>query len=443
MPLDYADPGGRSINIALIRLPATEQANRIGSLLTNPGGPGASGVDFVRQNAEQIFSADLRDHFDIVGFDPRGVGDSTAVVCVDDATMDKLNDLDPSPDTPAEQKALIDAARQFDAACQANSSDLLPHMSTADAARDMDLIRAAVGDPKMTYLGFSYGTFLGATYAGLFPDHVRAFVLDGALDPTLTFDQRNETQAVSFAQTFNRFLEFCASDKTCQFRNGGKPGPAFDALMARIDKTPLPATAIGDPRTVGPGLAFTGMLAALYSRSTWDILGQGLALAQKGDGSILLLLADSYNERQPDGSYHNVSAANNAVNCLDYVAPTDPAAYQAQAPELEKEAPRFGEVVAYSGLTCAFWPVHPTSDPGVITAAGAPPIVVVGTTGDPATPYDWAVKLAGQLRSGVLLTREGEGHTAYGTSDCINSAVDTYLIDLTVPANGTTCKSGT
>lgn len=439
VPLDYTHPAGRKISIALVRLPAADPAKRIGALVVNPGGPGGSGVEFVESSAEGLFSQELRDHFDIVGFDPRGVGDSTAVECVNGPALDRLNALDPTPETPAERLALIDGAKEFVAACTKNSGDLLPFMSTADAARDMDRLRAALGEARLTYLGFSYGTYLGTVYAALFPTRVRALVLDGAVDPAQSFDQRNEAQAAGFARALNAFLDDCKTRPACAFYNGGKPADAFDALMRRIDSEPLPAVAIADKRPVGAGEAFTGVLAALYAQAAWPALAQGLALAQRGDGSVLLLLADSYNQRQPDGSYKNVAAANNAVNCLDNVVPTDVRAYDAMVPALERVAPRFGAAIAYSGLSCAFWPVHPARDTGAIAAAGAPPILVVGTTGDPATPYQWAVNLAGELESGVLLTRKGEGHTAYGESPCIERHVDRYLISLDVPPPDTTC----
>ena len=441
VPIDYTDPPVGSIELALIRLPAAGPGPRIGDLLTDPGGPGDSGVDFVRSEGQQVFSARLRAQFDIIGFDPRGVGASDPIQCVDGPTMDRLIALDPTPDTAAERQALIDGAKSFDAGCEAHSRALLPYMSTIDAARDMDLIRAALGDATVTYLGFSYGTFLGSTYANLYPGRVRAFVLDGAIDPTLSFTETLAQQATSYDGALSRFLAACAASPNCAFSNGGRPQAAFSALMARIDQSPLPALRSGDPRPVGPGEALTAVAAAMYDQTSWPILAQGLALAQAGDGSILLALADAYDQRSPNGTFSNISAANTAVTCADSVVPTSVATYERLAQTLKTTAPWFGPSEAYGGLECAFWPLHPAHDPVAPRAPGAPPIVVIGTTGDPATPYAWAVKLASDLDSGVLLTRKGEGHTAYGgKSACIDDAVDSYLITLTVPARGTVCS---
>ena len=441
VPIDYANPANGSISLALIRLPATNPSTRIGDLLTNPGGPGESGVDFVRNNGQSAFSDALRAQFDIIGFDPRGVGASDPVKCVDGPTMDTLNELDLFPTTAAQRTALFDGAKTFDSGCEAHSGALLPFLTTVDAAKDMEQIRIALGDPKLTYLGFSYGTFLGSTYADLFPGNIRALVLDGAVDATLSYTAGLQQQTKSFAGSFTRFLAACAADTSCPFYNGGQPGPAYDRLMASIEANPLPATELGDPRLVGPSEAFIGTITALYDQSAWPILEQGLALAQAGDGSILLELADTYFERDASGTYANISAANTAVNCADYVAPTDPATYVALANQLETQIPRFGEPSVYFSLNCAYWPFHPSHDPVAPTAKGAPPIVVIGTTGDPATPYSWAQKLAGELSSGVLLTRTGEGHTAYGKSDCIDGLVDAYLLTLAVPKTGTVCAS--
>ena len=441
VPIDYDQPAQGSIDLALIRLPATNPATKIGELVTNPGGPGESGVDFVRTSAESAFSAALRAQFDIVGFDPRGVGASDPIECVDGPTMDRLDELDQDPTTTSGQNALISGAKTFDAGCEANSGALLPFMTTIDAAKDLEQIRIALGEPKLTYLGFSYGTFLGSTYANLYPGHVRAFVLDGAVDATLPFATSIAGQAQGFAGAFSRFLADCASRPSCAFYNNGRPGPAYDALMTRITQSPLPATAMGDPRPVGEGEALTGVITALYDQTAWPILAQGLALAQTGDGSILLELADTYYERNADGTYANISSANAAVNCADSVVPTNIATYEALARQLSAQNPRFGAAAVYSSLDCAFWPFHPSHDPVAPVATGAPPILVVGTTGDPATPYAWAQKLAKELSSGVLLTRTGEGHTAYGKSACIDGLVDAYLLTLAVPAAGTVCPS--
>ena len=213
----------------------------------------------------------------------------------------------------------------------------------------MDRIREALGEAKLTYFGFSYGTFLGTVYAGLFPDHVRALVLDGAIDPNQALEQRLATQAKGFDDALDAFLAQCKTDATCAFHNDGHPAEAYDALMAKIDAGPLPATVMQDPRPVGPGEAFIGVLFALYARDSWPTLAQALDMAQGGDGSLLLAMSDAYNDRQPDGTYSNEAAANNAVNCTDYKVPTDPAAYEAMVPDLQKVAPRFGQAIAYSG----------------------------------------------------------------------------------------------
>jgi pimeloyl-ACP methyl ester carboxylesterase len=440
VPLDHANPGGRTIDLGLIRLPAKDAAGRIGSLVTNPGGPGGSGVDFVRNSGASVFSR-LQERFDIVSFDPRGVGESSPISCLSGSEMDELISLDPTPDTGGERDALIEGAREFVMGCERESGDILPFLSTDAVARDLDLIRAALGEDRLTYLGFSYGTFLGTVYASLYPDRIRAFVLDGAVDATLDTEAQLTEQATGFEQALDRFLADCAKRPACSFHEGGNTAAAFDALMERIDDSALPAVATRDSRPVGPGEAFNAMVVAMYDKSLWDALAQGLALAERGDGSILLLLSDALTERQPDGSYGSLIPVLNATNCLDYPAPTDVAFYDGLAMRLEQKAPRFGEAFGYS-FTCAFWPIRSERSLDPIAATGAPPLLVVGSTGDPATPYEWSVKLAAQLESGVLLTRDGEGHTAYGgTSACIDGAVDAYLIDLSVPKDGTVCRS--
>ena len=438
VPLDYAKPGGRTIALALDRHPAGGPAGaRIGSLLVNPGGPGVSGVDALDFEVALLSKAVL-DSFDIIGFDPRGVARSAPIRCLDGPALDAYFHLDPAPTTMVGFDALVAAAKAFDQGCQSRSGDLLPFVSTENAARDMDQIRQAVGDPKLTYLGFSYGTLLGATYAELFPGRVRAMTLDGAVDPAIDPITFNVAQSAAFDKQLDAFFADCASRSSCAWKPGGDLRAAFDALMARIRARPLPGAGA---RTVGPGEAFIAVAWPLYDRASWGSLALALNRAGRGDGSVLLGFFDQYTRRGPDGSYSNQQDANSAINCLDAPWPTDPAVLLQDAPVAAKAAPAFGVADLYGGLSCAFWPVPPTGHPHAIRADGSPAIVVVGSTGDPATPYAQSQGLAGELAQGVLVTRVGDGHTGYRSSGCVRRAVDDYLVKLVVPANGTTCPT--
>ena len=440
VPRDYAAPSGGYMDISVIEMPATDHSHRIGSLIVDPGGPGASGVEFVRSAIQAaVFPDELRKHFDIVGFDPRGVNSSTAIRCIDN--LDEQAKLDPTPDDAAQIKALVDSARNYARQCAKHNDTTLPYLSTDAVARDLDVIRAAVGDERLTYLGFSYGTLIGSLYADLFPDHIRAMVLDGAIDPAIDLRELRFGQAKAFEGALRDFLDYCSARQTCEFYEGGKSTQAFDTLMASIDKKSLPATVIGSSRRVGPGLAWFGVLAALYSTDTWPTLATALSLAKSGDGSLLMLLADPYRGRKANGSYSNLQDAYTANTCLDYAAPTDVKVYTSWARDLAAAAPHFAPLLAYNDLPCAFWPVPAERTPKPVKAAGAPPIVVVGSTRDPATPYAWATALAKELDSGILVTREGDGHTGYQASLCVRKAVDGYLLDLVVPKDGLTCKS--
>jgi pimeloyl-ACP methyl ester carboxylesterase len=379
----------------------------------------------------------LRERFDIVGFDPRGVNSSTAIRCIDN--LDGHAALDPSPDDTAELEALVESAREYAEACARRNDATLPYLSTDAVARDLDLIRAAVGDDQLTYLGFSYGTLIGAMYAERFPDHVRAMALDGAIDPSLDLERFRSDQGEGFERALGAFLADCARRTGCAFHEGGKAAAAFDALMASIDRDPIPAPRTGDPRLVGPGLAWSAVLGALYSESYWPVLALALAQAKDGDGSLMLAISDPFRGRKPNGSYSNMQDAYVGNTCLDYPAPTDVNVFTGWASQLTAAAPHFAQFVAYNDLVCAFWSVPAQGMPRAITAEGAPPIVVVGTTGDPATPYHWAEALTEQLESGVLVTYEGEGHTGYGDSECIQDTVDDYLLELNVPKKGLRC----
>ncbi|MFC4591730.1 alpha/beta hydrolase [Sphaerisporangium corydalis] len=435
VPLDYAKPGKDRIALSVVRLPASggrKAGRKIGSLLLNPGGPGGSGLDYAR-SAMTVVSARLRERFDIVGFDPRGVGDSAPVRCPTGPQLDRFLGLDPTPDTPAEIEEGEDAARQYARGCAARSGELLAHVGTPDAARDMDVLRAALGDDKLTYLGKSYGTYLGATYADLFPGKVRALVLDGALDPKLTKADISKVQARGFDLAFESFLRDCFTAKDCPFkaRTVDKATAEATALLDGTDKTPLRNTA--DKRKVGEGIALTGLLYPLYDEKAWPYLRQALAAAFKGDGTILLRFADLYNGRRADGTYSNETEAHIAINCLDHpysAAPTPPA----------PKSSLMGKYLTDGKGPCAYWPVKSTSTPRPLHAKGAAPIVVVGTIRDPATPYQWSRALASQLSSGRLLTFDGDGHTAYGRgSTCVDTLIDRYFLSLKPPPAGTTC----
>jgi pimeloyl-ACP methyl ester carboxylesterase len=439
VPRDYGAPSSGYLTIALIRQPASDPKDRIGSLVVNPGGPGASGVEFVRGTAEQgIFPTALRKRFDIVGFDPRGVNASSAIRCIDN--LDPQARLDPSPDDPGELEELVDSARDYAAECATRNDATLPYLSTDAVAQDLDLIRQAVGDKKLSYLGFSYGTLIGSLYTQRYPERIRAMVLDGAMDPSLDLEQFRSGQADGFEKSLTAFLDDCKAKERCDFHAGGKPRAAFDSLMASIEAKPLPASFDRERRQVGPFVASYAVLAALYDSASWPALAQALEVARQGDGSLLLRISDPYQGRKPNGSYSNQHDAYTANTCLDFAAPKDVATYSAWAKGLEKVAPHFAGLIAYNDLACAFWPIPAERTPAKVTATGAPPIVVVGTTGDPATPYAWAKALADQLDSAVLVTREGEGHTAYLASSCIQRAVDEYLLGLTPPKAGLTCQ---
>lgn len=435
VPLDYANPTNDTIKIALVRKPATIPSQRIGSVLTNPGGPGASGIDYLESAASSM--KNLNKRFDLIGFDPRGVGLSTPVRCLTSAQEDAFNALDPVLDDPQEKQAGILADQNFAAGCEKMSARLLPFLDTPSTARDMDQIRAAIGDKKLTYLGFSYGTFLGETYAHLFPTHVRALSLDGVIDPTLSANDLLLAQVVGFEKNLQAFVADCKARSTCQLARLGDPNAKLLGLMQTLDTKPL---AVG-PRTLTRALAVIGVLTPLYEPSEWTYLDLGVTSALRGDGRLLLALSDAYLGRQANGTYTNELDASVAINCMDRPAPTDVAAYDQLGPAFASASPLFGPATQYGNLGCAYWPVKPTGQAGPLTADGAPPILLVGGTNDPATPYAWAQAVSQQIAGSVLLTRQGDGHVSYDKSTCAQQAEDNYLINLTLPDPGTVCTS--
>jgi pimeloyl-ACP methyl ester carboxylesterase len=434
VPLDYSDASKGTIDLYLKRRPASDQAHHVGSLLVNPGGPGVPGTTLVDQ-AALAFSEDLLDRFDIVGWDPRGTGQSSPVDCVDN--LDPYFALDPLPDTPAEKQAIVDTSKQFDAACRQRSGRILPYVSTQDTARDMDQIRAALGEDKISYFGFSYGSQLGATYATLFPTRVRAMVIDGAADPNAGYVESTKQQVVGLERGLQAMLDDCAKKTSCAFHHDGKPGAAYDGLLAKLASNPIPSPEADRP-AVGPGVAIYAVVSGLYVREYWPVVTRALAAAEKGDGGPLLQLYDTYIERQSDGTWTNSFEDLIAINCLDDPGPKDPSFPDSYAKDLEALSPHFGAWEAYS-YNCIFWPV-PQKTPLKLTAAGAGPIVVVGTTGDPITPIESTKAMADALEQATLITVDANQHTGYGTNACVVKAVDDYLIAVTVPAKGLECS---
>jgi pimeloyl-ACP methyl ester carboxylesterase len=433
VPIDYSDASKGTVDLYLKRRPASDKANRVGSLLVNPGGPGVPGTSLVDQ-ATLAFSEDLLNRFDIVSWDPRGTGQSSAVDCVDD--LDPYFAIDPIPDTPAEKQAIIDASKQFDAACQQRSGRLLPYISTQDTAKDMDQIRAALGEDKISYFGFSYGSQMGATYATLFPAHVRAMVLDGAADPNAGYVESTKQQVVGLERGLAAMLDDCAKKTSCAFHHDGNPAAAYDALMAKLATNPIPSGESNRPM-VGTGIAIYAVVSGLYVQEYWPIVTRALAAAEKGDGSALLQLYDTYIERQSDGTWTNAFEDLIAINCVDDPGPKDPSFPDSYAAQLQTLSPHFGAWAAYS-YNCIFWPA-PQKPPLKLTGAGAGPIVVVGTTGDPITPIESTKNMAQAMEKGVLVTVDANQHTGYGTNECVVKAVDEYLIGLKVPAAGLEC----
>ncbi|MEV6116648.1 alpha/beta hydrolase [Streptomyces sp. NPDC052109] len=446
VPLDYAKPGSGDVRLAVARKKATGKGRPLGSLLVNPGGPGGSAVAYLQQYAGVGYPAEVRARYDMVAVDPRGVGRSEPIECLDGREMDAFTETDLTPDNQRERDALAAADRKFDESCGAHSARLLRHVSTVEAARDMDIVRAVLGDPKLNYLGASYGTFLGATYAGLFPDRVGRMVLDGAMDPSLDSLKLNLGQTAGFETAFQAFAKDCVQHSDCPLGGRGttpaQVGDHLQAFFRKLDAHSIP-TGDADGRKLGESLATTGVIAAMYDQSTWEQLREALTSAmKKNDGAGLLALSDTYYERDANGHYSNLMMANAAVNCLDLPSAfTGPDQVEKELPAFEKASPVFGAVLAWSSLNCAYWPVKATGKPHRIQAEGAAPIVVVGTTRDPATPYRWAQSLAHQLSSGHLLTYVGDGHTAYGRgSTCIDTAINDYLLRGTPPSEGKRCS---
>jgi pimeloyl-ACP methyl ester carboxylesterase len=434
VPFDYADPEQGSFVLYIKKHNAANPADRIGSMMVNPGGPGFGGSSLA-DDAQYYFSQDLIDRFDIIAWDPRGTGESTpAVNCVD--TFDEYFGLDSPPETPEEKQALIDASQAFNDKCAENSGTILPFISTKASAQDINSLRLALGEEKVSFFGFSYGSELGTTWATMFPETVRAIVVDGAVDPNASSIQEGMAQAKGFEGQLATFLKQCSERTTCEFHNNGDAEAAFDKLVLDIDAKPLEVSK--DRTPVTQGVLFTAVAQAMYSDYYWPQLSEALDAAQNGEGKGLLQLYDDYYQRKDDGTYGNELEAFLAISCLDDPGATSTEEVDSHIEDFIAAAPRLGGNFAY-GYSCALWPVKQAAKVN-ITGKGAGPIVVVGTTGDAATPLSSTRKMAQGLEQGILIVVDANQHTGYGANSCVVKAVDDYLIKLTVPANETTCK---
>jgi pimeloyl-ACP methyl ester carboxylesterase len=453
VPLDWEDPSGDTVSLAVIRKPAKITAQRIGSVLFNPGGPGEPGTDFLRQFIEgDRIPEGLGDRFDLVSWDPRGTGDSSGVRCITDEQAAEP-DVDPTIDSPADVTAIDAEAATLLAGCEAGSGDVWTHVGTRDTVRDLDALRAALGDEQLTYVGYSYGTTVGIEYGRMFPDHIRAMVLDGVALPATDPVEATHLQARSFETNFEAFLDDCDEQKACPF-GGGDPYKAFTDLVTKLETgTRLPADyELPDSKgtvhrrrgTVGIGELYSAVAVSLYAKENWIALDLALAAAEKGDGQLLLYLRDTFAGRADDGTWSHLPEANLAINCADQEVRADDAdGDDSLRGAWAKELPLLGSVFATGtpgcfGVPAAEEPLTPLADGDL---DDVPAVVVVGTTDDPATPYARSEELHDLLPEASLVTWDSADHTAYGRgSDCLDDPITTYLEELTLPEDGLRCS---
>ena len=440
-PMDWDSPAGEQIEIA-VAYRAANNKNPKGFVLFNPGGPGSSAVDWVLESSDFLGSQSLRDNFNILGFDPRGVGKSSAVKCLTDSEYDDflygVSGFDFGSDEDiADSK---EAIKEFAQKCLENTGDLLGHVDTISAAKDMDLLRAVLGEDKLHFLGYSYGSLLGTIYANLFPDRVGRFVLDGAIDPTVSDEQQTLFQIEAFEKALVAFLENCQQFRDCSFSGSVQTDlQKIRDFFLELETRPLP-TQSGRELTIWA--AVTGLIMPLYSESYWPYLSSAFAEAFEGNGDVFMLLADQYNDRSEDGSYStNLIAANYAISCLDSRASANIFEMRRQNQALLEASPTLGRYWQYGGMRCESWPYDVVEPLPSFSASGAPVILVIGTTGDPATPYSQAQSLANEiLESGFLLTYNGEGHTIYGQKvTCVDNTVDRFFLTGDLPASDPNC----
>ncbi|MGA8297680.1 MAG: alpha/beta hydrolase [Acidimicrobiales bacterium] len=444
VPLVYGHPSEGTVDLAVVMLPSTS-AHPKGDIFMNPGGPGGSGVQFLEQSPSSFVA--LRSQFNLLSWDPRGIGASTpAVTCDNPAQMRAYARLIPAPVTKGQLNQVVQETKSYVRECERNTPRLLlQNVGTRVTIEDLDTLRADLGQPKLNYIGFSYGTYLGELYAQKYPTHVRAMVLDGVINPALGLVGSSREQANGFEGDLHAFFSWCDANSSCHklLPQGAKQ--AYDSLWSRFESGTTEKAYLksqfGGTQKVTWGDAYIGVIQTLYSKSYWPYLGQAINETLKGDGSLLLALAFSYLGLQPNGTWSNEEAANVAINCVDSPSPRATSFYENLATTMQKTAPDFGAAIAWGGLVCAYWPFAAAGEPQAIHAPGTPKILVVGSTDDPATPYVWAKAVAHQLDNAELLTRNGSGHTAYFFSSCIRADVNNYFATTKVPRPNTVCPS--
>ncbi|MEI5585005.1 MULTISPECIES: alpha/beta hydrolase [unclassified Agromyces] len=440
-PLDWDAPAAGEIELALIRQPA--RGDRIGSLLVNPGGPGVSGYDAVATALDTAVTDALQDRYDVIGFDPRGVGRSTAVDCLSAKELDQFlyapaHGVRGTTDWLTSQNELT---HRFGQACLRNTGDLLANVDTQSVARDLDMLRAALGEEQLAYLGYSYGAYLGTVYAGLFPAKVGRLVLDGPIDPSLDRAAITLAQATGFENALRTYLAACIPAATCPFEGTADQAlPVVREILDAVAKNPIPST---DGRVLGVDTLLLAIAAPLYREDTWPALDTVFTTVLAGQAEFALTVVDGYYGRTPEGEYSgNLPEAIRAVNCLDHAAQNNVEVMKEEARGLSAAAPHIGVYFSFGDVSCLSWPFRSELERVAIAAPGAAPILVLGTTGDPSTPHAWAVAVASQLESGVLVTRTGQGHTAFNKGDaCVDAAVEQYLVDGVVPPADVTCPA--
>lgn len=431
VPLDHDEPDGEHIELALIRRPAGDPDQRLGSIVWNPGGPGGSAVEMTPEIGDL---GGLGERFDIIGMDPRGVGASTPVRC--DEPLDEVV-ATAAVSSAASPEVVDDVHARFAQSCALTSGELLEHVGTSDVVEDLELLRQALGEGPLNFVGLSYGTYLGGAYADRYPEHVGRFVLDGGVDPAVDPLELIVGQAAALEGSIAAFLEACAAAPECALGADGDPAAAYDALVARLETAPLQ---VGD-RQVGLGELLTAIGPSFTSGpAAYAVLDEALAEAVAGDGSGLLALSDQNTGRQADGTYGSMTGSEAAVACLDPLFPTSPEQVDEADRRIAEVAPRARGPIELGWRACAHWPVPARSAPDSFVAAGSAPILVVGSSGDPSTPYAWSVALAEGLDNARLLTYDADVHVGLVRSECVAAVAVDYVTTGALPPEGTVCE---